>query len=85
VGVEVGDGVDALAGLGLAGGSAAAVDADGQAGVGEGALIECRASKVTTVPVRSSGASSGWTCVVSSVFEPTSAWARGHDGAVSDR
>jgi hypothetical protein len=40
------------------------------------ALTECRASKVTTVPARSSGASSGWKCVVSFVFAPTSVWAR---------
>ncbi|RFS37691.1 hypothetical protein D0Q02_31160 [Micromonospora craniellae] len=40
------------------------------------ALTECRASKVTTVPARSSGASSGWKWVVSFVFAPTSTGAR---------
>lgn len=36
-------------------------------------MTECRASKVTTVPVRSS---SGQKCVVSFVFAPISTWAR---------
>ena len=39
-------------------------------------MTECRASKVTTVPVRSSGVSSARKCVVSFVFAPTSTWAR---------
>lgn len=40
VGVEAGDGVDGLAALAPAGGSAATVDADDQAGVGEGDSAE---------------------------------------------
>lgn len=48
VGVEAGDGVDTLTGLACAGPLAAAVDADGQAGVGKGDPAETTAQAHTS-------------------------------------
>ncbi|KRD23497.1 hypothetical protein ASE41_11160 [Streptomyces sp. Root264] len=49
------------------------------------AFTEWRASKVTTVSARSSGASRGLKWRTSLVFAPTSTWAIGGDAVVGDR